>query len=80
MKVKATIYKPPFRSYTKYELSNFRGSLVQGPSKPDLSGCALPCNNRAKEWRNHVLYCRTRPHTDEDMKKELPKCGPQRVL
>ena len=29
-------------SYTKYELSNFRGSWVQGPSKPDLSGCALP--------------------------------------
>lgn len=46
MFIEGTFSNYHFESYTKYELSNFRGCLVQAPSKPDLSGCALPyiCN------------------------------------
>lgn len=44
------------KSYTKYDLSNFSGSLVQGPSKPDLSGCALPYSSRIQQICNLTNY------------------------
>lgn len=74
MKVKATIASPlsGLTQSMSYQTSEVPWSKDH---QNQISGCALPCNNRAKEWRNHVLYCQTRPHTDEDMKKELPKCG-----
>lgn len=78
-------FQAQFKSYTKYELSNFRGSLVQGPSKPDLSGCALPYATAPNKnvhfqvstihslryWYKHVECISSRTSTSFKLRMEI---------
>lgn len=57
-------------NYRIYKLSNFTGSMVEGSSKPDLSGYSLPYKHLPRLSRTGISRCK-----QIILKWKLPGCG-----